>query len=57
MPDAFERVVHLPAVAAEIVETVHVPAEIGPLTQSASRAQSVLQVGINLDLQHSVKDA
>ena len=42
-------VLQVPAVAAEVLEASHVSAEVGPLSQAAAPAQSVLQVRVNLD--------
>jgi len=48
--DELHGVLQLPAVAAVVLETRQVPAEVGTLLQETVAAQSILQVGINLNL-------
>ena len=56
MLDVIHGVVELPAAAAEVTEARSLPAEVRALAESTIRAQSVLQIGINLDLKKQTSE-
>lgn len=48
--DDFDAVLQFPAITAKVLEAAQISAEIRSLLQTADGAQSILQIGINLDL-------
>ena len=51
MSQAVQCVLPVPTVPTEVLEALHVAAEVGPLLRGTQTADGVLQVRINLDLQ------